>query len=51
MDLILCSGQSLDEGQQARLALQNNLSNGTLNRAAFTAAVRRIVSLRSSLRG
>jgi beta-N-acetylhexosaminidase len=50
MDLILCSGQSLDEGQQARLALQAGLNNGTLNRAAFTAAVQRIVSLRSSLR-
>jgi beta-N-acetylhexosaminidase len=50
MDLILCSGQSLDEGEQARLALQDDLSNGTLNRAAFTAAVQRIASLRSSLR-
>ena len=50
MDLILCSGQSLDEGEQARLALQEGLSNRTLNRAAFTAAVQRIVSLRSSLR-
>jgi beta-N-acetylhexosaminidase len=50
MDLILCSGRSLDQGQQARLALQEGLSNGTLNRAAFTAAVQRIVSLRSSLR-
>jgi len=51
MDLILCSGQSLDEGEQARLALQEGLGNGTLSRAAFTAAVERIVSLRSSLRG
>jgi beta-N-acetylhexosaminidase len=50
MDLILCSGQSIDEGEQARLALQDSLSNGTLNRAAFTSAVERIVSLRSSLR-
>jgi beta-N-acetylhexosaminidase len=49
MDLILCSGQDLDEGEQARLALQEGLGNGTLNRAAFTAAVQRIVSLRSSL--
>ena len=50
MDLILCSGQDLDEGEQARLALQDGLRSGTLNRAAFTAAVQRIVSLRSSLR-
>ena len=49
MDLILCSGQSLDEGEQARLALQEGLGHGTLDRAAFTAAVGRIVSLRSSL--
>jgi beta-N-acetylhexosaminidase len=49
MDLILCSGQNLDEGEQARLALQEGLNNGSLNRAAFTAAVERIVSLRSSL--
>ena len=50
MDLILCSGQSIGEGEQARIALQEGLSNRTLNRAAFTAAVERIVSLRSSLR-
>ena len=50
MDLILCSGRSLDEGEQARLALQEGLGHGTLSRAAFTAAVERIVSLRSSLR-
>jgi beta-N-acetylhexosaminidase len=50
MDLILCSSKSLDQGEQARTALQEGLSNGTLNHAAFTAAVQRIVSLRSSLR-
>jgi beta-N-acetylhexosaminidase len=50
MDLILCSGQNLGEGEQARLALQDGLGNGTLSRAAFTAAVERIVSLRSGLR-
>jgi beta-N-acetylhexosaminidase len=50
MDLILCSGQSVDEGEQARLALQEGLNNGTLSRTLFTAAVERIISLRSSLR-
>jgi beta-N-acetylhexosaminidase len=50
MDLILCSGQSLDEGEQARLALQEGLNNRTLDRALFTAAVERIIALRSSLR-
>lgn len=50
MDLILCSSQSLDQGEQARTALQQGLSSGTLNHAAFIAAVERIISLRSSLR-
>jgi hypothetical protein len=50
MDLILCASQSLSQGEQARLALQEGLNNGTLNQAAFKAAVERIASLRSSLR-
>jgi beta-N-acetylhexosaminidase len=50
MDLILCSSQTPGQGEQARAALQQGLSNGTLNHAAFTAAVERIISLRSSLR-
>jgi beta-N-acetylhexosaminidase len=50
MDLILCAGQNAQEGDLARIALQERLSNGTLDHAAFTAAVTRIVSLRSSLR-
>ena len=49
MDLILCASQSVDQGNQARIALQDGLGNGTLNRAAFTAAVGRVLSLRSSL--
>jgi beta-N-acetylhexosaminidase len=50
MDLVLCASQNAQEGSQARIALQEGLSSGTLNRAAFAAAVTRIVSLRSSLR-
>jgi beta-N-acetylhexosaminidase len=50
MDLILCSGQSVNQGDQARMALQEGLSNSTLDHAAFTAAVQRIISLRASLR-
>ncbi|HEY6311976.1 MAG TPA: glycoside hydrolase family 3 N-terminal domain-containing protein [Streptosporangiaceae bacterium] len=50
MGLILCSGQSVDQGDQARIALQEGLGNSTLDHAAFTAAVQRIISLRSSLR-
>jgi beta-N-acetylhexosaminidase len=49
MDLILCSGQNVDQGDQARIALQQSLGNGTLDHAAFTSAVQRIVSLRASL--
>ena len=49
MDLILCSSQTLGQGEQARTALQQGLSDGTLSHAAFTAAVERIISLRSSL--
>jgi beta-N-acetylhexosaminidase len=49
MDLILCSSQTIDQGEQARTALQQGLSNGTLSHAAFAAAVERIISLRSSL--
>jgi beta-N-acetylhexosaminidase len=50
MDLILCSSQTLVQGEQARTALQQDLASGTLNHAAFTAAVARVISLRSSLR-
>jgi beta-N-acetylhexosaminidase len=50
MDLILCAAQSFNEGDQARIALQDSLSNRTISRATFTAAVQRIISLRSSLR-
>jgi beta-N-acetylhexosaminidase len=49
MDLILCASQSVSQGDQARIALQDGLGNRTLNRAAFIAAVNRIMSLRSSL--
>jgi beta-N-acetylhexosaminidase len=45
MDLILCASQ----GDQARIALQDGLGDRSLNRAAFIAAVNRIMSLRSSL--
>jgi beta-N-acetylhexosaminidase len=49
MDLILCSSQSFYQGEQARIALQDSLSNRALDRAAFTAAVKRIISLRFAL--
>jgi beta-N-acetylhexosaminidase len=49
MDLILCSGQNPGEGKQARLALESGYSGGSLGRTAFTAAVKRILALRSAL--
>jgi beta-N-acetylhexosaminidase len=49
MDLILCSVQRPSQGQQARIALANGLSAGTLSPSVFNAALNRIVALRSSL--
>jgi beta-N-acetylhexosaminidase len=50
MDLILCSAQRQGQGDQARLALSKGYRRGTLNQAAFRAAVRRVLALRASLR-
>ena len=49
MDLILCSQGNVGEGEQARAALQNGYLSGSLNKAAFAAAVRRVTALRLSL--
>jgi beta-N-acetylhexosaminidase len=51
MDLILCSGGRASQGSTARTALQTAYLDGKLNKAAFTAAVQRIIALRSSVRG
>jgi beta-N-acetylhexosaminidase len=51
MDLILCSGQDVSEGASARLALQRAYTSGTLDNAAFTAALDRVIALRSGLGG
>jgi beta-N-acetylhexosaminidase len=51
MDLILCAAQTPGEGAQARRALDNAYQGGTLNHAAFQAAVQRIVALKAGLRG
>jgi beta-N-acetylhexosaminidase len=50
MDLILCSGQTLSEGNQARAALQHGYTSGVLGHAAFRNAVERIAALKASLR-
>jgi beta-N-acetylhexosaminidase len=49
MDLILCSVQRPSQGQQARIALANGLTSGSLSPTVFNAALNRVVALRSSL--
>jgi beta-N-acetylhexosaminidase len=50
MDLLLCSVQGYTEGEQATAGLESGYRDGQLSRAAFTAAVQRVVALRASLR-
>ena len=50
MDLILCSAQQPGQGSQARNALSKDYRQGSLEQAAFRAAVQRILALRASLR-
>jgi beta-N-acetylhexosaminidase len=50
MDLILCSGKNYTEGVQAAAALEQGYRDGQLGRSAFTAAVQRVLALRSGLR-
>ena len=50
MDLILCSAQQPGQGDQARIALSKGYQAGSLDQAAFRAAVQRILALRASLR-
>ena len=49
MDLLLCSGQSASEGQQAADALENGYRDGHLGHQAFRGSVTRILELRTSL--
>jgi beta-N-acetylhexosaminidase len=51
MDLLLCAGHSVGEGQRAAGGLARAYRNGLLSRASGEAAVARIASLRASLRG
>jgi beta-N-acetylhexosaminidase len=51
MDLILCSQQNVSEGEQAVTGLENGYRDGQLGKPAFTAAVDRVLALRSSLGG
>ena len=47
MDLILCSAQKASQGQQAKIAMANGLTSGTLDQNVFTAALTRVANLRS----
>jgi beta-N-acetylhexosaminidase len=51
MDLILCSGQKVGEGDQAADGLAAGLHDGALSRTAFMASLRRVLALRASLAG
>jgi beta-N-acetylhexosaminidase len=50
MDLILCSAQQPGQGYQARVGMSKDYRHGSLDQAAFRAAVQRILALRASLR-
>lgn len=47
MDLILCSGQTANEGAGATGALATALRQGKLGRSAFLASVKRVLALRA----
>ena len=49
MDLILCSEKNYTEGAAAAAALEQGYRDGQLGRAAFTAAVQRVLALRAGL--
>jgi beta-N-acetylhexosaminidase len=51
MDLILCSGRSVSQGQTATNGLQAAYSGGRLGVAGFLTAVGRVIDLRMSLGG
>ncbi|MCX4744534.1 beta-N-acetylhexosaminidase [Kitasatospora sp. NBC_01287] len=49
MDLLLCSAQDPDQGQDATTALADALTTGRLDRTGFAAAVARVNALRAGL--
>jgi beta-N-acetylhexosaminidase len=49
MDLLLCSAQKVQQGEDCRSALQSGLKSGRLGKAAFKAADTRVLNLRASL--
>jgi beta-N-acetylhexosaminidase len=51
MDLLLCAGHSIGEGQRATSGLARAYRDGLLSRGSGEAAVTRIASLRAALAG
>jgi beta-N-acetylhexosaminidase len=51
MDLVLCSEQNVSEGEQAAAGLESGYRDGQLPKAAFIAAMDRVLALRASLAG
>jgi beta-N-acetylhexosaminidase len=51
MDLLLCSGETVSQGEQARRGLLAGYQDGLLSHQSFLAAVRRVLALRASLPG
>ena len=51
MDLLLCASERVGQGIQGLDGLLGGYRDGTLNKTAFRAAVRRIIALRVSLAG
>lgn len=51
MDLLLCSGGNYHEGLSALNSLRQDYQTGRLGRAAFKAAVERVLALRATLPG
>jgi len=49
MDLLLCSGKETIQGEDATTALADALTDGRLDRGAFTAAANRVNELRAGL--
>jgi beta-N-acetylhexosaminidase len=49
MDLLLCSGLNVTEGERAAAGLEHGYRDGQLGTTGFTAAVRRVLALRASL--
>ena len=50
MDLILCSAQTVTQGEEASAELAADYTNGTLNSTDFLASVNRVIALRQSLK-